>query len=97
VLEKTRRLVVVRALFGWSDLGNWNAVARLLASQPWGGPARGGILAIDARRCEAINPGGMTVFVGVADLVAVRSGDAVLICRRDAVQRVREIPEAVRA
>jgi len=97
VLEKTRRLVVVRARFGWSDLGNWNSVARLLASQPWGGRALGGRLAIDARRCEAINPGGMTVFVGVADLVAVRSGDSVLICRRDAVQRVRDIPEAVRA
>jgi len=97
VLEKTRRLVVARARFGWSDLGNWDAVSRLLASQPWGRRAGGGVLAIGARGCEAINPGGMTVFVGVADLVAVRSGDALLVCHRDAVQRVREIPDTVRA
>jgi mannose-1-phosphate guanylyltransferase len=97
VLERTRRLVVVRARFGWSDLGNWNTVARLLASKPWGRHAGGGFLAIGARGCEAINPGGMTVFVGVADLVAVRSGDALLVCHRDAVQRVREIPGTVRA
>jgi mannose-1-phosphate guanylyltransferase/mannose-6-phosphate isomerase len=97
VLEKTRRLVVVPAGFGWSDLGNWNAVAALLAAQPWGGRARGAGLAIDARRCEAINPGGLTVFVGVDDVVAVRSGGALLVCHRGAVQRVRAIPGLVGA
>jgi mannose-1-phosphate guanylyltransferase len=97
VLEKTGNVVVARARFSWSDLGDWNAVGRLLASHSWGRAAGGRSLAIDARRCAAINPGGVTVFVGVADLVAVRSGEAVLVCRRDAAQRVREIPEAVRA
>jgi mannose-1-phosphate guanylyltransferase len=97
VLEKAGRVVVVRAGFEWSDLGDWNAVGRLLASQPWGRAARGRSLAIEARRCTAVNPGGTTVFVGVADLVAVRSGDALLVCRRDTVQRVRDIPGAVRA
>jgi mannose-1-phosphate guanylyltransferase/mannose-6-phosphate isomerase len=97
VLEKAANVVVARARFEWSDLGDWSAIDRLLTTQRWGRDAAGRTLAIGARRCAAINPGGVTVFVGVADLVAVRAGDAVLVCRRDAAQRVREIPEAVRA
>jgi mannose-1-phosphate guanylyltransferase/mannose-6-phosphate isomerase len=106
VLERSRRVLVARAGFRWSDLGNWAAVADLL--EAGGGAAGGGgkragqggagagrVLSAGARRCVGINEGGLTVFVGTDDLVAVRDGRTVLICRRDAAQRVREIAERV--
>jgi len=96
VLERTRRLVVARARFNWSDLGNWNAVTRLLAGQPWGRRASGETLALESRRCRAINSGGRTVFIGVDDVVVVRSGETLLVCHRDSVQQVRRIPESMR-
>jgi len=96
VLERSRRLVVARARFNWSDLGNWNAVASLLGGQPWGRTACGETLALESRRCRAINPGGRTVFIGVDDLVVVRSGETLLVCHRNAVQQVRRIPATMR-
>jgi len=95
VLEHSRRVVVVRAKFGWSDVGTWDALARLV---PLGGDRRafGETLVVDASGCQAINPEGLTVLVGVDDLVVVRSGSTVLVCHRAAAQGVRQAVRRLR-
>jgi mannose-1-phosphate guanylyltransferase len=97
VLERSRRILVTPADFRWSDLGNWAAVGDLLEAGPGGNAAVGRMLALGARRCVAINEGGLTVFVGTEDLVAVRDGDTVLVCGREAAQQVRAVGGALAA
>ena len=95
VLERTSSLLVVRGRFHWSDLGTWAALADLAGA----GPARGeGTTVSDGRAdgCAAFNPGGLTAFVGVRDVVVVREGRTVLVCRRGAAQRVREVARRLR-
>ena len=41
VMEKTDRAYVMPANFGWDDLGDWNAIERLLKSKPSEGPSEG--------------------------------------------------------
>jgi mannose-1-phosphate guanylyltransferase/mannose-6-phosphate isomerase len=97
VLERTHHLLVVRATFRWSDLGTWSALAAL--SEEAAAFRRGeGRVILDASstRCAAFNPGGLTAFVGVRDLVVVRDGSAVLVCHRGAAQRVREVARRLR-
>ena len=91
VLEKTRSLLVIRARFRWSDLGNWPSVGNLLGRDREGNAAIGGLLADDASGCLAVNRGGLTALLGVRDLVVVRDEAVVLVCSRSAAQRVREI------
>ena len=91
VLERTGDLLVTRARFRWSDLGNWSSVADLLRKDREGNAAIGGLEARDASGCLAVSRGGLTVLLGVRNLVVVREGAAVLVCTRSAAQRVREI------
>jgi mannose-1-phosphate guanylyltransferase len=92
VLERSHDLVVARADFRWSDLGNWGSVLEALKHDGAGARLRGTRLLVDARGCEAVNPAGLTVFLGVEDLIVVRDGDSILVCRRDRPQEVRRIP-----
>jgi mannose-1-phosphate guanylyltransferase len=96
VLERSERVLVTPGAFRWADVGNWEAVGRLLIRDTDGNASVGGLLAIDSRRCVAFNEGGLTVLVGVEDLVAVRSGDALLVCHRGSAQRVREAVRRLR-
>ena len=94
VLERSRDLLIVPATYRWSDLGTWPAIAaargeRLSAQD-------GVVLASGSGGCAAFNPGGLTAFVGVQDVVMVREGNVVLVCRRDASQAIRDIVAGLR-
>ena len=95
VMEKTDRAYVMPANFGWDDLGDWNAVERLLKGndknvemcQHVGLDTQGSILYSD-------NPDEVIVTIGLEDLVVVRDGNATLIVRKD---RTQEIKQAVKS
>jgi mannose-1-phosphate guanylyltransferase len=95
VLERSERVLVTRADFRWTDLGTWGALATMFERRR-PGSTQGMQVSINAARCVGFNPGGLTAFVGVADIVAVRAGNVVLVCGRDAVQDVRKAVAALR-
>lgn len=97
VLEHSRRVVVVRARFPWSDVGSWAAVEPFWRSARNGlNTVRGHALPIDSRGCVIDSPERLVALVGVEDLVVVDAGDAVLICRKDRAQDVRLVVDELR-
>lgn len=97
VLERSGSVLVMRARFRWSDLGSWAAVHDHLPRDRRGNAFLGEALVQDASGCLGVNPSGLSVFVGVRDVVAVRSGDIMLVCGRQAAQDVRRVVERLRA
>jgi len=91
VLERSSDVWMVEAPFRWSDVGSWDAVAALGPRDPSGNGGWERILAVDSERCFGVSDAGIVAFVGVRDIVAVRAGAAVLVCRRGATQAVRTI------
>ena len=95
VMEKTDRAYVVPADFGWDDLGDWNAIERLLKGE-----------GDNVEMCEHVsidtvgsilysaNPDEVVVTIGLEDIVVVRDGNATLIVKKD---RTQEIKQAVKA
>ncbi|HET8542101.1 MAG TPA: mannose-1-phosphate guanylyltransferase [Anaeromyxobacter sp.] len=94
VMEKSKRIVVVPATFGWSDVGSFAALADVRPTDHLGNVADGDALVIDGRNDVVVAAGKRPVaVVGIDDVVVVDSGDAVLVCRRDRAQDVRKAVE----
>jgi mannose-1-phosphate guanylyltransferase/mannose-6-phosphate isomerase len=93
VLEHSDRVLMMRATFRWSDLGTWSALWEALPKDRSGNAAAGRVVAFDAGRCLGVNPTGLTVFLGVNDLVVVRSDHLVLVLPRGSDQQVRTLVE----
>jgi mannose-1-phosphate guanylyltransferase len=97
VLERAERVAVVRARFGWSDVGSWAALESLWTTPGNGRNAvRGRAVPIDSRGCLVDSPSRLVALVGVEDLVVVDSPDALLICRKDRAQDVRLVVDELR-
>jgi mannose-1-phosphate guanylyltransferase/mannose-6-phosphate isomerase len=90
VLEHARGTMVVRATFNWSDLGSFDALASILKRDIHGNRSRGRLIAIGARDCVNVNAEGITLLVGVRDLIVVRDEEAVMVCPKGWSQRVRD-------
>jgi mannose-1-phosphate guanylyltransferase len=87
IMEKTDRVAVVPGDFGWNDVGSWAAVADL-------GPGQGGrapVVAVDASGNVVFNPERLVALVGIHDVIVVDAPDAILICRKDRAQDVRDV------
>jgi mannose-1-phosphate guanylyltransferase len=94
VMEKSKRIAVVPADFGWSDVGSFAALPDVRPTDRLGNVAEGDAVVVDAHNAVVLAKGGRPVaVVGIDDVVVVDAGDAVLVCRRDRAQDVRQAVE----
>jgi mannose-1-phosphate guanylyltransferase len=94
VMEKSLRIAVVPAEFGWSDVGSFAALSDVRETDAAGNVAAGDALVIDGRNNVVIATKDRPVAViGMDDVIVVDAGDAILVCRRDRAQDVRKAVE----
>lgn len=96
VMENTARAAMVPAEMGWSDIGNWAALADALVGEAdgAGNVTRGAVDLAQARGVLAITDGPRISAVGVEDLCIIVSGGEVLVTTREGAQAVGKLPGA---
>jgi len=95
VMEHAPRVAVVKGEFGWSDVGSWDEVWRLLAQDENGNALRGNALMVKSRRNLILAQNRLIALVDMDDVIVVDAGDAILICPREKSQDVRAVVEAL--
>jgi mannose-1-phosphate guanylyltransferase len=98
VMEKTDRIVAVSAMVGWNDVGSWAALPEVRGVDEDGNTIVGSGVVVDGSGNVVVSDDDTLIAtIGVSDLVVVKSGDALLVVRKDQAQRVREVVEALGA
>jgi mannose-1-phosphate guanylyltransferase len=91
VAEKSRNVLSVQARFRWHDVGSWEGLWEALGGRE-ANVLKGGVVALDSEGVLArAGEGRLMVLLGVKDLVAVDTGDAVLIAGRKSSQDLRRV------
>jgi len=97
VMEKTSKpIYVLKADFGWSDVGSWQALyeLRLAECDERGNLSLGDSTIIDAKGNLIFSTTGRNVaLLGVEDLVVVDTPDAVMVARLDRSQDVKRFAD----
>lgn len=88
IMENTNRAAMVDATFGWSDIGNWNAIYDHRKPADGANVIAGQGEIIDSQGTMIDSDGPFVTVVGVSDVVVVVDGDDVLVASRDAAQQV---------
>jgi mannose-1-phosphate guanylyltransferase len=97
VMEKSERMAVVPADFGWSDVGSFAALSDVRAPDRQGNVTEGEALVLGGRNNVVLaQPRRPLALVGLDDVIVVDAGDAVLVCRRDRAQDVRQAVDELR-
>lgn len=96
VMEKSERLLVIPAQFGWSDIGSWAAVWDVTTKDTNGNATVGDTLLVNSRNCYVRGDKTLVAAVGVDDLIIVEDGDAVLVCSREQAQDVKMLVDVMK-
>ncbi len=96
LMEKVEGVLMNRGDFGWSDVGSWASLAEIWTRDEANNALHGDSLIIDSSSCLLYSPRRLTALVGLKDVIVVDTKDALLVCRRDQDQRVKDIIEALK-
>ena len=83
VLERATNVETAIATFEWDDVGTWEALARTRQPDAAGNVTSGHTAVVEGSGNIVWADSGRVVLFGVDDLIVVRSGDEVLVMRRD--------------
>jgi mannose-1-phosphate guanylyltransferase len=92
ILEKAKNVHVIPATFDWSDLGTWNSAWENFDKDSAQNAIAGdNTLMVDANGCMVHSTDKKLVLIGgVDDLIVVNTPDALLICKKENEQQIKE-------
>jgi mannose-1-phosphate guanylyltransferase len=86
-----RRVSMIPAKVGWSDIGSWAALHELLATHPEANVSAGESFMLDASGSYFYSQKKFVAAIGVTDLILVETDDALLLCSRNRSQDVGKV------
>lgn len=98
IMEKAERVAVLPAGgLGWSDVGSWSSLFEVLLPDMNGNISTNAGLHLAHETHNTLVYGGgnerLIVTIGVDDMVIIDTGDALLVCKTDQSQKVKEVVE----
>ncbi len=94
VMESAGNVCVVKANFEWNDLGSWEAVYNISPKDKNRNVIHGhGSILINSKNNYLYSKDKVIAAVGIEDLIVVEMDDAILICRKEDSQNVKEVVE----
>ena len=95
LMEKARRVMVLKADFGWDDVGAWDALDRTCEKDENGNVTAGDPVLIDTHNCIVYSDSGSgntaVGVVGIDGLAVIVSDEGVLVVPKDRAQDVRKV------
>jgi mannose-1-phosphate guanylyltransferase len=98
VMEKANNVYVLASDFGWSDLGTWGSLFDIRNKDENNNAIIGKkVLTFNSKNCIVHMPQDkLVVMQGLDDYIVVEDEDALLICRKEDEQMIREMVNAVK-
>ncbi len=97
VLEKSSKVVTLPVDIGWSDVGDWAALAEFGEKDDDGNVLSGDAMVFDSHNSLIYSTGRLVTAIGLEDMIVVDSGDAVLVCPKSRAQEVRQVVARLKA
>jgi len=104
VMERAKNVYVVPGSFGWNDVGDWKAVYDQHVTMD-NDDEQGNVVQDDEKpvlfhnsaRCYVQASDRLVSLVGMNDVVVVDTDDALLVCKREVAQQVKQVVEYLHA
>lgn len=97
IIEKSDAVACVPLESDWSDLGSWQALWDVGDKDDAGNVTKGDVVLHDTRGSFVHSPEGMCLsLIGLDDVIAVATHDAILVARKDRAQDVKHVVDRLR-
>lgn len=97
LLEKTKKLYIVKSNFVWSDLATWDEYFNLSDKDEHNNVTKGDVITIKTSNSLIISNQKLIAVTDIEDLIVVESENAIFIAKRGKSEKVKELINYIRA
>ena len=91
VMEKSKKVKVVKADIGWSDVGSFDSLAKEFKKDEFGNNKEKNLININSKNNFIYSPSKIIATIDIEDLIVVDTPDALLISKKGSSQKVKEV------
>lgn len=96
VIEKSKRVFMVKAGFDWNDVGSWPSAAQYWPKDNKGNASIGETINLDSKKCIVYSPKKLVALLGVEDLIIIEEDDVLMVCKRERSQDVKRLVDLLK-
>jgi Mannose-1-phosphate guanylyltransferase len=96
IMERADDVVVVLGEFGWNDVGSWDSLGALYDVDETGNIIKGEQVNIATKNSICYAENRLIATIGVENMIIVETEDAVLVCRKDKAQHVKDVVDCLK-
>lgn len=96
IMEKSDKIALVPLASDWNDLGSWQSLYEVREKDFNGNVIEGNVIVKDVKNSFIYSSKKLVAAAGVEDLILVETEDAVLACKKDCSQNVKDIYEKLK-
>jgi len=96
LMEKCKNLAMVELQSDWKDLGSWKSIYEVSPKDENNNVFVGHVLDKDSKNSFVYSSSKLVATIGLEDTVIVETEDAILACKKDKTQEVKQIYETLK-
>ena len=96
ILEKSKKVMIIPANIGWSDVGSWTALDDILPHDTKGNIIRGNVIDVESKNSFILGSDRVVATIGLKDMIVVDTPDATLVCPKAKSQDVKKIVDELK-
>ncbi|MDD5165815.1 MAG: mannose-1-phosphate guanylyltransferase [Candidatus Omnitrophica bacterium] len=96
IMEKTKKMALLPAHYGWKDIGSWQAVEETLKKDKNGNILVGNCISLESKNNLVWSDNRLVATLGLEDLIIVNTSDALLVCAKNKAQEVKKIVQILK-
>ncbi|MFI3300575.1 MAG: mannose-1-phosphate guanylyltransferase/mannose-6-phosphate isomerase [Candidatus Gastranaerophilales bacterium] len=96
IMEKSDKIALVKLESDWNDLGSWQSIYDVSEKDKSGNVFIGAVHDINSTNSFVYSSSKLVATIGLEDTVIVETEDAILACKKDKTQDVKQVYEALK-
>lgn len=97
IMEHAGNIFLVEGKFDWNDLGSWESVYQIGTRDQQGNVTSGDVVCLDTANSFIHTDNGIVAVVGLDNIVVVKNGNALLVCKRDRTEDVKQVVDKLKS
>lgn len=96
IMEKSSNIVMVELKSDWKDLGSWKSIYEISSKDENNNVFVGHVLDKDSKNSLVYSSSKLVATIGLEDTVIVETEDAILACKKDKTDEVKQVYETLK-